>query len=281
MTLEQIISELHYTNEVEKEVLRKIQRGKKHVDELARIAYQADNFDFPLCKRMPLTRLSVVTYLLINKYDEYKAKGVPDRIIFDTFRDVSLRATLYYRKTSRVGISKEDVIWFRHIMNVDIFKIGCLQFQPFRMIYLDEETVGEPYMSFTEEQKKSLPVGSLVLNCHIQQGADLSPESVDFSFRTAKSFFMVCFPKEQYKAFLCYSWLLYQPMLKRLSEDSNIKQFAGRFSIIGACSDSEQAREFLFRDGTRKEISAKATFLQKLALKHPTELGFACGIITI
>ena len=166
-------------------------------------------------------------------------------------------------------------------MNVDIFKIGCLQFQPFRMIYLDEETVGEPYMSFTEEQKKSLPVGSLVLNCHIQQGADLSPESVDFSFQTAKSFFMVCFPKEQYKAFLCYSWLLYQPMLKRLSEDSNIKQFAGRFSIIGACSDSEQAREFLFRDGTRKEISAKATFLQKLALKHPTELGFACGVITI
>ena len=58
MTLEQIISELHYTNEVEKEVLRKIQRDKKHVDELARIAYQADNFDFPLCKRMPLTRLS-------------------------------------------------------------------------------------------------------------------------------------------------------------------------------------------------------------------------------
>ena len=43
MTLEQIISELHYTNEVEKEVLRKIQRDKKHVDELARIAYQADN----------------------------------------------------------------------------------------------------------------------------------------------------------------------------------------------------------------------------------------------
>ena len=73
MTLEQIISELHYTNEVEKEVLRKIQRDKKHVAELARIAYQADHFDFPLCKRMPLTRLSVVTYLLINKYDEYKA----------------------------------------------------------------------------------------------------------------------------------------------------------------------------------------------------------------
>ena len=99
MTLEQIISELHDPIEVEKEVLRKIQRDKKHVDELARIAYQADNFDFPLCKRMPLTRLSVVTYLLINKYDEYKLKGVSKSIIFDIFSDVFFRASLYCSKT--------------------------------------------------------------------------------------------------------------------------------------------------------------------------------------
>lgn len=230
---------------------------------------------------MPLTRLAVITYLLIRKYDEYKERGISDHVIFDTFRDVSLRAALHCRRTNKAGISKEDVIWFRHIMNVAIFKIGSLQFQPFQMIYLDAETVGEPYMSFTEEQKKTLPEGTPVLNCHIQQGADLSPESVDFSFRMAKDFFTEHFPKERYKAFLCYSWLLYPPMLKRLREDSNIKQFADRFSIIGDCLDSEQAREFLFSDGTRKEISGKATSLQKLALQHPKELGFACGIITI
>ena len=230
---------------------------------------------------MPLTRLAVITYLLIRKYDEYKGRGISDHVIFDTFRDVSLRAALYCRRTNKAGISKEDVIWFRHIMNVAIFKIGSLQFQPFQMIYLDAETIGEPYMSFTEEQKKSLPERTPVLNCHIQQGADLSPESVDFSFRMAKEFFMEHFPKERYKAFLCYSWLLYPPMLKRLGEDSNIKQFADRFSIIGDCPDSEQAREFLFSDGTRKEISVKATSLQKLALQYPKELGFACGIITI
>ena len=186
MTLEQIISELLYTNEVAQEVLRKIQMDQTLVAALAKTAYQADGFDFPLCKRMPLTRLSVVTYLLLHKYDEYKDHGISDRIIFDTFEDVSLRAALYYRKTNKAGLSKEDVIWFRHIMNVAIFKIGSLQFQPFQMIYLDEETVGEPYMNFAEEQKESLPEGLPVLNCHIQHGADLSPESVDFSFRMAK-----------------------------------------------------------------------------------------------
>ncbi len=166
-------------------------------------------------------------------------------------------------------------------MNVAIFKIGSLQFQPFKMIYLDEETIGEPYMSFTAEQKKALPAGSPVLNCHIQQGADLRPESVNLSFKMAKEFFAEYFPKEQYKAFLCYSWMLYPPMQMYLSGNSNIRQFAGNFCIIGDCSDSAQAKEFLFANGTRKEIAAKATSLQMLALTHPEKLGYACGIITI
>ena len=189
MTLEKIISELHYTNRVKQDVLWKIRRDEKLIDELAKTAYQSDSFDFPLCKRMPLTRLSVVTYLLIRKYGEYKKARIPDQVIFDTFGDVSLRAALYYKKAGKAGISKEDVIWFRHIMNVAIFKVGSLQFQPFKMIYLDEETIGEPYMSFTAEQKKALPAGSPVLNCHIQQGADLRPESVNLSFKMAKEFF--------------------------------------------------------------------------------------------
>ena len=89
------------------------------------------------------------------------------------------------------------------------------------------------------------------------------------------------FPKEQYKAFLCYSWMLYPPMQMYLSGNSNIRQFAGSFRIIGDCSDSAQAKEFLFANGTRKEIAAKATSLQMLALTHPEKLGYACGIITI
>ena len=281
MTLEKIISELHYTNRVKQDVLWKIRRDEKLIDELAKPAYQSDSLDFPLCKRMPLTRLSVVTYLLIRKYGEYKKAKIPDQVIFDTFGDVSLRAALYYKKTGKTGISKEDVIWFRHIMSVAIFKIGSLQFQPFKMIYLDEETIGEPYMSFMAEQKKALPAGSPVLNCHIQQGADLRPESVNLSFKMAKAFFAEYFPKEQYKAFLCYSWMLYPPMQMYLSGTSNIRQFAGSFRIIGDCSDSAQAKEFLFANGTRKEIAAKATSLQMLALTHPEKLGYACGIITI
>ena len=97
----------------------------------------------------------------LQKYAEYKAVGVTDEIILDTFSDVSLRANLYYKQHGRIGISKDDVVWFRHIMNVHIFKIGVLQYQTFNMVYLDEETIGEPYMVFTQEQKRTLPKAHL------------------------------------------------------------------------------------------------------------------------
>lgn len=280
MTLETMISELHYISDIEQAVLQKIRKDEELIEKIAETAYQGEGFDFVLCKRMPLTRLAVVTYLLLRKYNDYKAKKVPDSVIFDTFRDVSLRAKLYYEKTGKIGISKGDVIWFRHIMNTAIFKIGALQFQPFEMIYLDEETIGEPYMTFTKEQKEALPAGAPVVNCHIQQDADLSPGAVKASFHSAKQFFSTHFPV-QYKAFLCYSWLLYPPMIRSLPQKSNIRQFAANFAVIGSCGDSEQAMEYLFRHGTKRALPVNASALQKLAFEHTELFGFACGIIVL
>ena len=280
MTLGTLLSEMRYKKEIELAVLQKICRDEKTIEEISNSAYHGEDLNFTLCRRMPLTRLAVVTYLLLRKYDDYRAKGTPDKVIFDTFRDVSLRAKLYYDRTGKVGISKEDVIWFRHIMNVVIFKIGSLQFQPFEMIYLDEETIGEPYMTFTKEQKEILPAGSPVINCHIQQGANLSPEAFKESFHSAKQFFSTYF-STQYKAFLCYSWLLYPPMLKCLSHKSNIKQFAANFTVIGAVNDPEQAIEYLLERGSKKELPLNATTLQKLAFEHLELFGFACGIIVL
>ena len=48
-------------------------------------------------------------------------------------------------------------------------------------------------------------------------------------------------------------------MRKLLPDESNIKQFAARFSTIGACADSAQAKAFLFSDGARNAHSANAT----------------------
>ena len=280
MTIETLLPQLEFNSVIEDAVKQKIIKSRRQIEVIAETAYSSDNFAFPLCKRMPLTRLVVVVYLLSQKYADYKAIGVTDEIILNTFRDVSLRANLYYKQNGKIGISKDDVIWFRHIMNVDIFKIGVLQYQTFNMIYLDEETIGEPYMVFTQEQKLALPTGSPVINCHIQKGANISATSVNKSIDQAKMFFKDCFPSIEYKAFLCYSWLLYPPMLNMLSENSNIKQFAKCFSIIGECNDSEQAKENLFDYG-KHNPPCKPTTLQRMAKEDNSILGYGCGVIML
>ena len=278
LSLEILLNELQYPEPIEKAVKEKL--SKPGIAEIANIAYSGEAFDYPLCRRMPLTRLAVITWLLQRKYGEYKAIGVDDEIIFETFSDVTLRATLYYQKTKKAGISKEDVIWFRHIMNVNIFKIGVLQFQPFEMVYLDEETVGEQYMTFSNEQKLSLPSGTPVINCHIQRNADLSPDRVIASMQDAKNFFMKVIPEKRFQAFLCYSWLLYPQMAKNLSPESKIRKFYQLFEIVGECNDSEQAIENLFANGKRKELPQMSS-LQKMAIEHFDWFGFACGIIRL
>lgn len=135
-------------------------------------------------------------------------------------------------------------------------------------------------MVFTQEQKRTLPNGSPVINCHIQKGANISDSLVKKSFDQAKVFFKDRFPSTEYKAILCYSWLLYPPMLNMLPKDSNIKQFAKHFSIIGACNDSEQAKENLFDYG-KHNLPCKPTALQRIAKEHKELLGYGCGVIML
>ena len=75
MTLEKMLSELQYRSNIEQAVRRKINKDEKLIKEIAETAYHGQDFHYTLCKRMPLTRLAVITYLLLHKYDEYKSKG--------------------------------------------------------------------------------------------------------------------------------------------------------------------------------------------------------------
>lgn len=265
MTPERLMSRLNYPSETAQAVMDTL---RVDVSQMAEEAYRGEAF--PLCQSAPLLRLAVVTHLLSEKFRDYQQRGIPDQVIWDTFQDVPLRAELYHRRTGEIGISEDDVIWFRHIMNGGIFQIGPLQYQPFQMIYLDKETVGVDYMRYSQTQKKVLPPGSPVLNVHIPKGTDLSPGAVEASMEEAQKFFSIHFPRAAYRGFLCYSWLLYPPMVDHLAETSHIRQFAKRFSILSSCADPEQARENL--------ISGEST-LYKLSCETPEMLGFSCGVI--
>lgn len=205
MTLTELINILHFPAPIEAAILPHLKNDSNRIASLSANAYARENLAFPILQYVPLDRLLAVVYLLVEKYGEYTQSGVPAAITNATFRDVTLRASLYYQSYNSVGLSEEDVTWFRHIVNQQLFQIGPLQFQPFEMIYLDEETIGEAYMCFPGNIKTELPPGTPVINCHIPRGTDLSPAFVSASLLQARSLFHSLYPDIDFKAFLCYS----------------------------------------------------------------------------
>lgn len=278
MILKEMISKLEFTNEIRYSLEKNRDNNITSWEKTAKNAYQGENFDFFLCHKSPFERLAVVVFLMAEKYDLYRKLGIPEDVIVDTFQDLSLRAGIYFERTGEAGLTEDDVIWFRHIMNVEIFKIGCIQFQCFQMLYLEGAQTEPFYMIYSDGVKKWLTPGTPVINCHIQRGAKLDNESVTQSFDKARLFFKEHFPEIYYSYFLCYSWLLYPPMTTRLPQDSHIRSFAERFQIIGTCTDAEQAMENLFPE---RKFGERKTFLQQMAINHKERFGLACGIIPL
>ena len=245
---------------------------------IAETAYSGEDMQFPIINLTPDARLAATVQLLTEKYPACKNLGVPENIIRDTFRDVTLRARLHEERYGAPGLTDDDAVWFRHIMNLNIFQIGPIQYQPFSMIYLDKETLGEDYMEISASCKAALPPDTPVINCHVPFGADLKGSRVADSLSEADNFFKVLHPEISYRAFICYSWLLYPPMLRRLGENSAIRRFARHFTITGWCGDNEQAMENLFPCG-KPAHEENLTSLQKTALAYPDVFGYALGVI--
>ena len=60
MILETLLSQLEFQSNIEDAVKQKMIKSRRQVEEIAAIAYSSNDFDFSLCRRMPLTRLVVV-----------------------------------------------------------------------------------------------------------------------------------------------------------------------------------------------------------------------------
>lgn len=248
----------------------------------AKIAYEGAPKDFPICKRTPLERLVIWCCIIPGVIQKYEAAGVSKSIIRDTLLEVKHLSEKYREKTGKEGLSKDNVIWLRHICCGQLFQIGSLQFQMFRMCYLDKEGCGQAYMDFSPDEKKRLPPGSPVINLHIPSGADLSVAAVESSICRAKDFFAVHYPEFSGKTFVCYSWLLYPGMLELLPPGSRIGTFASRFRVIGAVSDpygSDAVNRIYGRRYRRKSDYPQNTQLQRSALGNFSKLGMGCGVI--
>lgn len=276
------LKDLALTSTAQEAVLGAYDARPGFYEAAALTSYEGEGPEFPICRKRPLDRLVLWCCHMTWARRQYEARGVSHQVILDTCSDIALRAKLYEAKTGKPGLSKDDVIWFRHIHHASIFRLGPLQFQRFEMVYLDEEGCGQAYMTFASEQKAHLPQGTPVINLHIPKDANLSPATVADALDQAMAFFPQVFPEHRAKAFLCYSWLLYPGLQALLPKESNILQFAARFQIIGQARDpAESIRRIYGKRFPRKENYPQDTQLQRQALGRFSFLGEACGILEI
>jgi len=256
------------------------QRHLRRMADLAESAYAGEVPEFPICRLHPLGRLAVLVWKVAEIREEYENLGVSEEIINDTFSDIALRQRLFYQKTAKVGLGRADCIWLRHLVSAQIFKLGVLQYQPMKMVYLESRDDGNPFFVITDSQKSRLPAGVPVLNVHIQTGADLAQERVAESLQMARGFFKDVFPGTHFRAMVCYSWLLHSGLKDLLPSDSRILGFVKNFDVISETGDDNQAVERIFgRRFRRKADYPQQTSLQRAALRNPSKLGYALGVI--
>jgi len=270
---------LRFDDQAETLVTGYAQRHLKQMESLAGNAYMDGGHDFPICRLHPLGRLAVLVWKLAEIRVKYLAPGIAEEIISDAFGDISLRQRLFYETTGKVGLSRADCVWLRHLMNAQIFKLGVLQYQPTNMFYLETYQNGKPFFVISKAQKARLPAGTPVLNVHIQTGADLAEEKVAESLQVAKAFFHQVYPDTHFKAMICYSWLLHSGLQDLLPRNSRILHFARNFDVISETGDKRQAVERIFGKPFGSKHLPQKTSLQQAALRDMSKLGYSLGVI--
>jgi len=160
---------------------------------------------------------------------QYKEKGIPEKILLDTLGDLVIWAQNQHLVHGTIGLS--DSAWLEGHLNFQLFRLGRLQFK--------KET------AVASSEKYDLQEGDLVIEVHIPQGEPMGMDDVHASYRQAKEFFSLYFPEYHYKYFVCGSWLLDHHMKDFLKETSNILKFGKEFDVIH-WSPSNDAMRRLF-----------------------------------
>lgn len=159
-----------------------------------------------------------------NAYTEYRKRGIPDEIYYDTMTDLSIWTRNAAREKGEIGIV--NIAWVRHILYLQIFKIGRLQYQFGKINY--------SLLGLARSARKQVPIpkGCKILCLHIPEAGRLDLEACRASLREAKAFFKTYYPEFDYQGFFCGSWLLSLQNERFMDMNSNIMQFPQLFDLV-------------------------------------------------
>lgn len=166
--------------------------------------------------------LSVMLRAALIAREKYKKKGIPDEIFLSTMGFFS-RCVREYRAS--YGVYGFDTWWWAgRQLSLRLFRLGALEFELVR---------GE--------------AGNYV-SVHIPSDADLSDESVDRSFASARRFLREFYPEFAEREFRCASWMMSPALKTLLPPGSRILRFAARFELKEFSEESEDYKRWVFKN---------------------------------
>lgn len=177
-----------------------------------------------------LLKLTVCCNSLKEAHNRFKAKLISDEIFFDTFYDLRIWITDHFDRTGEVGIY--ELNWMHLHYNMQIFKIGRLQFQLGKYLYPLSYRGANGKARFLQK----------CLCLHIPRGENLLLDSAKDSIKNAREFFTIHFPDYNKCVMTCCSWLLSKNNANFMAKDCNILQFASLFEVV---FDTERASDHL------------------------------------
>lgn len=181
----------------------------------------------------------------VDLYTKYAEKGIPDKIYYDTFSDLTIWFSHCMRQKNVIGLTAEK--WLKAHLKMKLFRLGRLQFE-------------------ADEEKGRIHV-------HIPEGEPLLPEACDASFLQAEDFF-----DDPYAVFDCESWLLSPVLAELLDERNRIIQFQKRFQITRVDREARQAEEKVFGEIREDKSSYPENTSLQRALKRYLLTGKNPGI---
>lgn len=241
-----------------------------------------------MLKLNPMMKLSLVYAFLPIVRDRYTAKHIGEEIFYDTISDIKIWIDDHYARTGEYGLY--ELHWIMHHMNLNIFKLGRLQFQK---SFWHFKT---PY----EKNGVKINFGDKIIKIHIPRGDKLDVSACQKSLKTAKVFFEQYFSEYPSNRFVCDSWLLYPKNKDFMPAESNILKFADMFDIVEENETPQQTYLWIFgvklknpalMNNKREmgnygyiDILPQKTSLQKSAveyIKNGGTFGDALGVIIL
>lgn len=203
-----------------------------------------------------------------HTHEIYKSLGIDDDIYLVTIGAFNLFVNEFNKSYGDYGFDRD--FWIYRQLSANIFRLGALEFE-LRTLPEDAHPVG------------TVLGGSPVLSVHIPSNTIMTRDTLDASYRMARSFFSKHFPDYEYQCVYCSTWLL-SPVLKQiLKPGSRILEFQSDYEITHVNLDTNATLKWIYRkdyeDYTQlPEETSLMRSIKDIVLKGG-KLGYASGFV--